>query len=343
MRGLVFEGPGRIGVHDDLPDPEVVAPTDVVVRVRTSGICGSDLHPYRGVEPAAAGVVPGHEAVGEVVDVGADVGLHTIGDRVLVPFTTSCGACEPCVQGRSSRCELGQLFGWGDPDVPGNRLHGAQAQFVRVPLADGTAVTVPEGMSDDTAVLLTDNLPTAWSMARRAGVVDGSRVAVIGLGALGLSAVAAARAQGAVRVVAIDRQPDRATRAEALGAQAWDGREEGFADVVLEAAGPPDAQALAARLARVGGSIATIAVQTADTLGYAPVLAYDRDLTIAFGRAPVRSVLDEVITALDEGTLEPPTQTVVTGHVPLDDGPAAYARAARPTRGAVKTLVDPWA
>ena len=342
MIGLVFEGPGRVAVVDDLPDPEIIAGTDALVRVDMAGLCGSDVHPYRGDEEAASGVVPGHEAVGDVIAVGDDVTSLDVGDRVLVPFTTSCGNCDACRQGRSSRCEVGQLFGWGSPDVPGRRLHGAQAQFLRVPLADGTAVTVPDSIDDDTAVLLTDNLPTAWWMAERAGVEPGATVAVIGLGALGLCAVAAALAQGAVRVIAIDRAPDRAKRAEALGAQAWDGHDEGFADVVLEAAGPPDAQALAGRLAKVGGRIATIAVQTASTLGLSPVLAYDRDLTISFGRAPVRSVLDEVVAAIHDGRLTPPTSTVVTDHVTLEEGPAAYARAARTTRGTVKTIIDPW-
>lgn len=342
MRALVFEKPGHVVVRDDLPDPSVEAPTDVVVRVTAAGLCGSDLHPYLGREAAATGVVPGHEAVGEVVAVGDDVRRHRVGDRVLVPFTTSCGACVPCRQGRTSRCVHGQLFGWGAPDGT-VMLHGGQAQFVRVPLADGTAVEVPDGVDDATAVLLCDNLPTAWWATSRAGVRDGMTVAVVGLGGVGLCAVASAFALGAVEVLATDPIASRRDRAAALGATVVSGDEVAVADAVVEAAGPSAAQAAAVRMVRPGGTVSVVAVQTADRPGFDPATAYDRDVTVRFGRAAVRSALDLVLPRIAAGALVPPTDAVVTHPgLPLDDGPATYRRFADRTDDLVKATFDPW-
>lgn len=130
MRGLVLAGVGEIEFHDDLPDPTVEDPGDAVVAVHRAGLCGSDLHPWAGREPFLPGVVPGHEAVGEVVAAGAGVEQVSVGDRVVVPFTTSCGACWACDRGLSARCARARLFGWGAPDGT-TLLHGTQAEAVR--------------------------------------------------------------------------------------------------------------------------------------------------------------------------------------------------------------------
>jgi alcohol dehydrogenase len=357
VRGLVFLGQGDIEVRDDLPEPRLQAPTDALLRVTRAGLCGSDLHPYEGREPARAGVVPGHEAVGEVLAIGSEVHRVRPGDRVLAAFTTSCGRCPACDGGRTSRCEQGALFGWGDPDhrdVPA--LDGAQAELLRVPLADGTLVHVPEQLDDATAVLLTDNLPTGWTAARRAEVVDGDLVVVLGLGAVGLCAVMAARTLGAGTVVAIDPVAGRRAAAEAVGADHLGdpglaaqlvtglterGRELG-ADAVVDATGAASGLRLGFELLRAGGRLSVIGVQTAASLPVAPAEAYDRDLTIRFGRAPARAALDEVLPAVLDGRLLVPTDAVLTHpSVPLADGPALYRAFASRDPGLVKAAFAP--
>lgn len=345
MRALVLDGVESVRFTERAPDPALVEATDALVRVTAAGLCGSDLHPYLGREPVRWGVVPGHEAVGEVVAVGDAVADLTVGERVLVPFTTSCGHCDPCRRGLSARCERGRLFGWGAPEAPlDDALHGGQAELLRVPLADGTLVRVPDDVDDTAAVLLCDNLPTGWYAAERAEVGPGSEVAVVGLGAVGLCTVAAAFALGAARVVATDPVPDRRERAAALGAEVVttdDLTGERFPSVV-EAAGPAQAQRLAAELVDVGGTLSVIAVQTADAFAVPPVLAYDRNLTLRSGRAPVRSLLDRLLPRLAAGDLTVPVDVVVTHpDTPLAAGPDAYRRFAAREPGFVKALLRP--
>jgi threonine dehydrogenase-like Zn-dependent dehydrogenase len=352
MHGLVLERVGRVVHRTDLPDPAVIAPTDAVVAVRRAGLCGSDLHPYEGREAVRFGVVCGHEAVGEVVAAGAEVSGIGVGDRVLVPFTTSCGFCGPCLRGLTARCVHGQLFGFGpadDPTVPA--LDGCQAQYVRVPLAGSTVVRVPDGVDDDAAVLLTDNLPTAWCAVERTGLVAGEPLAVVGLGAVGLCAVAVAVTMGAGPVLAFDPVDERrdaaarlgaavATPGDAVAAVAELTHGHG-APAVVEAAGTVAAQHLACELIRPGGTLSVIAVQTAATFGFTPVVAYDANLTVRFGRAPVRAALDRIqpravdlLSALGAVLLGGPA-------LALADGPDAYVRFARRDRGARKVVFAP--
>lgn len=337
MRGLVLEGVEHVAV-EDVPDPGPLAPTDAEVQVSVAGLCGSDLHPYLGREPARMGVVQGHEAVGTVVAVGNEVRSFAIGDRVIVPFTTSCGSCGPCRRGLSSRCVDGRLFGWGDPLGDAPPLHGAQAERLLVPLADGTLVGAPPGIDDTTAVLLSDNLPTAWHAVHRAEWSDGA-LAVIGLGSVGQLAVAVALATGTGPVLAVD--PVRARRAAAATQSgrvtALAPEEIGSFDTpitaVVEAAGPMAAQQMAGRIAAPGSTISIIAVQTGDRFGIDPVTAYDRNLTVRVGRAPVRSVLPSVLDRVLDGSLTVPTGVVTHPDLPLDDGPAAYRAFADRTIG----------
>jgi alcohol dehydrogenase len=354
MRALVFDGPGRIVHRDDIPAAEVEHPDDAVVAVRLAGLCGSDLHPYAGREPARRGVVPGHEAVGEVVAIGAAVERCAVGDRVLVPFTTSCGACAACRRGLSARCARGQLLGWGDPDdLEAPALHGAQAERLRVPLADGTLVRVPEEIGDVAALLLTDNLPTGWAAVERLGPVEGEPLAVVGLGAVGLCAVAAARALGADPVIGIDPVAGRRVQAERLGALTAepDGAEGMVAEVLggparlpaaVDAAGTAGGQRLAVALLRPGGALSVIAVPTDGGFAFSPVEAYDRNLAVHLGRAPVRSLLDRLVPLVRDGRLAVPADVVITHpDVPLSEGPEAYRRFAAREPGLTKVAFDP--
>lgn len=337
MRGLVFDGPGAIRYADDLADPSIDDPNDAIVDVQLAGLCGSDLHPYEAREPCAAGVVPGHEAMGLVSAVGSQVTLFRPGDRVIVPFTVSCGSCDRCLTALSSRCRSSRLFGWGDPAGEPPPLHGCQAERVRVPLADGTLVRLPDTIDDVTALLLSDNFPTAWYAVGRTDWTSGA-LAIIGLGAVGLCAVAAAQAMGVDEIVGVDPIPERRQAAEGMGAATAAPDEiEGTFAAVVEAAGPTAAQHLAASIAAPGATISIIAVQTAPAFGIDPVAAYDRNLTIRTGRAPVRSSLDRILDDVAAGTIAVPTESIVTHpDRPLESGPDLYRAFAAREEGFVK-------
>lgn len=346
VHGLVLAGPRTVELRRDLVEPAVEDPRDAVVAITAAGLCGSDLHPYEGRERARFGVVAGHEIVGTVVATGDEVAGLTVGDRVLAAFTTSCGSCRFCLAGLSARCEHGQLFGYGNPDDQSPALHGGQSEFARVPLADTTMVGVPRGLSDAEAVLLTDNFPTAWYAVRQADVVPGDAVVVVGLGSVGLCAVVCALQAGAGSVLALDPVEDRRRRAATLGAtvahpEDVDVPRHAFPSVV-EAAGSAGAQRLAFDLARPGGTLSIIAVQTADAFAFTPVDAYDANLTVRVGRAPVRSVLNQVMPLVTSGELRPPSETVVThADTPLSDGPDMYRRFAAREAGLVKAVFVP--
>lgn len=346
MRGLLFRRTRTIEYRDDIPDPTVELPTDAVIAVTRTGLCGSDLHTYEGRESARHGVVPGHEAVGEIVSIGEQVAHFAPGDRVLVPFTTSCGECSPCKGGLAARCEKGQLFGWGDPvDLTAPALQGGQASMLRVPLADGTLVRIPEGTTDAQATLLTDNLPTGWFAAERSDPIAGEAALVVGLGSVGLSAVVSLLAMGVDPVFAVDPVEDRLARAAGLGATPMSPGDPalpaGLASVV-EAAGTSPAQAFAFRSVRPGGTLSVIAVQTDDHFPFTPIEAYDRNVTVRFGRAPVRSVLTRLLPLIEEGRLRIPDDSIVTHPAePLTEGPDLYRRFAAREPGLVKALFTP--
>ena len=345
MRGLTLDGVETITFRADLREPVIEADTDAIVQVARAGLCGSDLHPYFGREPVRFGVIPGHEVVGVVVALGSAVGGFVVGQRVIVPFTTSCGSCGACVSGLSARCERAELFGYGDPvDTSKPALQGGQAEMVRVPLADGTLVGVPDDLSDEAALLLADNFPTGWHAVQQADAGPDRPVAIIGLGSVGLSSVAAALMLGAGPVLAVDPVADRRERAGRIGARVADPAEAesvagemtatGFPSVV-DATGALPGQALAFRLLQPGGTLSIIAVPTIDRFAFTPVDTYDKNATIVAGRAPVRSVLAH----LDFDTIALPTDAIVTHpSLPIAEGPDMYRRFAAREAGMVKVL-----
>jgi threonine dehydrogenase-like Zn-dependent dehydrogenase len=351
----VLTGPENIQYRSDLPDPRIEVETDAIVAVRLAGICGSDLHPYHGREPVSWGVIPGHEAAGEVVNVGARVRRFAPPDRVFLPFTTSCDACVPCLQGLSSRCERGRLFGWGPPGAtPDRLLHGTQAELVRVPLADTTLLTLPDDLGFEDGVLLGDNFTTGYYCAKRGGNIEGQLVAIVGCGAVGRSALVSARHMGASRIIAVDPVPARRESALRLGADVAAapgdalvsivglvGHDVRGASVVLEAVGSLAARQLAISLAAPGATVSSVGVATED-FGFTPADVYDRNLTLRSGRCPVRSLMPELMDALRGGQLRMPTSELVSATpVLLQDGPAAYrAFAARSGPGS-KPLLAP--
>jgi threonine dehydrogenase-like Zn-dependent dehydrogenase len=335
MRALVFEGPGLIAVRD-VPTPELVEDGDAIVRVTASGLCGSDLHPYLGREPVAPGTIPGHEAVGSVEAVGSAVTRFVPGRRVIVPFTTSCGRCDPCIRRVSARCERGQLFGWRDPSDPGVGLHGCQAEYIRVPLADTTLVPAPD-VTDAAALLLTDNLPTAMAAIDRARPTES--LTVVGLGAVGLCVVALARRLGVARILAVDPVSERTAAATVLGAEIGVAGESEPTAAVVEASGAAAAQRTAFESAAPGSVLSIISVQTASDFAFDPIEAYDRNLTVAWGRAPVRSILESHIDFLAEVAADVAETIVTRPDLPMSGGPEVYASFS--DRGFVKGSFDP--
>jgi len=346
MRALVFNAPGRVTV-ETLPDPALLAKDDVVVRTEAAGLCGSDLHVYRGLEPGLdPGTPMGHELLGVIVATGADVRSFREGDRVAAPFSTSCGACFACRHGLPSRCERGQLFGWVEN---GSGLAGCQAELVRVPLAESTLVRVPAGTASEEAFLAGDVLATGWFGARNGGVAPGARVAVVGCGAVGLCAIAGAREEGAEVVVAVDPAPDRRALAERFGAETTDvensaevvGRwsEGRGADVVVEAVGSPAATRLAFELVRTGGTISAVGVHHEPALAVSPGALYDKNLTYRAGRCPARALLEPALGVVARGTY--PLGALVSHRLPLDRAPEAYAAFERREPGWTKVVFLP--
>ncbi len=231
MKALTWHGKRDVRV-DTVPDPTIQQPTDAVIRITTTGLCGSDLHLYEVLGPfLEAGDILGHEPMGIVEEVGASVTNVARGDRVVIPFQISCGHCFMCDQGLQTQCETTQvrdqnmgaaLFGYTKlyGQVP-----GAQAEYLRVPHADYVPIKVPEGPPDERFVYLSDVLPTAWQAVRYAGIPDGGSVAVLGLGPIGDMSCRIARHLGAQHVIGVDLVPERLKRVRDLGFEVLDLRE----------------------------------------------------------------------------------------------------------------------
>src|SRR5215467_4733727 len=213
MRAVTFQAPGEVRIEEK-DDPEVVAADDAVVRVEASGICGSDLHIYHGRVPVEPGFTIGHEFVGTVLAVGDDVERVAVGDRVLGCFHTACATCAACLRSDYHRCERGRTFGHGSKL---GDLQGAQAELLLVPRANLTLRRVPDGMSDEVALFAGDVMGTGYHAVAHAGMAAGDSVAVLGLGPVGLCAVQAALAGGAVRVFAVDSVEERLAMAAQFG------------------------------------------------------------------------------------------------------------------------------
>lgn len=348
MNAITFQGVERLA-YEQVPDPSLLEPTDALVRVTAAGICGSDLHPYFGRERGLdRGTVMGHELLGEVVEVGPDVRAVRRGDRVVAPFSTSCGDCFYCRTGLTARCTRGQLFGWVQE---GRGLHGAQAELVRVPLADGTLVPVPEGLDDAVALLAGDILSTAAFGADLAGVAGGDLVVVVGCGPVGLLAIRTALGRGARAVIAVDGVPSRLALAERFGATPADylrtdvvalvrERSEGRgADAAIEAVGSPEATRMAADVVRMGGVLAAVGVHTEPHLALSPAEIYDRNLRYAAGRCPARHYLPQALqTAVRD---EPLLATLISHRLPLAEGVEGYRRFAAREAGWAKVVLMP--
>jgi len=344
MRTVVVEEPGRVSVQERL-DPELPSADGAVVAVEASAICGSDLHLYDGDLPLFP-VAIGHEAVGRVVEVGPDVARFAVGDRVLVAAVAGCGRCDGCATGDPVTCRAGpRVFGAGE-------LGGAQSDLLAVPAADFQLLEVPEGVSDEAALLLTDNLATGWAGARRAELAPGGTVAVLGLGAVGLCAVRAALVQGAGRVLAVDPVEGRRRRAAAAGAtildastadavrdavfEATDGR---GADAVIDAVATDATLDAAFAAVRAGGTISVLGVHDMAPYPLPVLTGVYRSITLRMTTAPVQAAWRDLVPLVQDGRLD--TTGIFTHDFALDDAAAAYEAAAARSGDCMKVRFHP--
>ncbi|HEX8089321.1 MAG TPA: zinc-dependent alcohol dehydrogenase family protein [Blastocatellia bacterium] len=344
MRATVMYQAGDVRI-ENVPDASLIKPTDAVVHVTRACICGSDLWPYKSMEQSEAGIVMGHEAIGVVEEVGSDVRTLKRGDFVIMPFAWSDGTCDFCREGLHTSCVHGGFF--GNPEVA-----GAQAEAVRVPLADGTLYALPVGPDDAllaSLLTLSDVMGTGHHAAIAARVGPGKSVAVVGDGAVGLCGVIAARRLGAEQIIIMGRHADRIALAREFGAtdvvsergdegiERVRGLTRGFgAHSVLECVGTEQATLTAVSIARPGGAVGRVGVPHYEMIPAAQPTFYS-NVTVSGGPAPVRAYIEELLPDVLEGRIEP--GRVFDRVVGLDGVPDGYR--AMNEREALKVMVEP--
>jgi threonine dehydrogenase-like Zn-dependent dehydrogenase len=348
MKATILNAPRDIRV-EDVPDPTLVKPTDALVRVTAACVCGSDLWPYRGINDVTEPTRIGHEFVGIVEEVGAEVRSVRPGDFVVAPFMYSDNTCPHCRVGIQSRCSTGGF--WGGKDRDGAMVDGGQGEYVRVPLADGTLVSTRE-VPDDSLVpsllSLSDVMGTGWHAAVAAGVQEGDTVVVVGDGAVGLSGVLAAARMGAVRIIAMSRHESRQRIAREFGATdvvevrgdeavgAVKELTDGVgADAVLECVGTHESMSTAIAAARPGATVGYVGVPHG--IEYPVRDMFARNVGIAGGIAPARQYLPQLRDDVLAGVINP--GLVFDLEVPLSEIAEGYA--AMDERRAIKSLVRP--
>jgi threonine dehydrogenase-like Zn-dependent dehydrogenase len=347
MRATVIRAPHDITV-EEVPDPVVQAPGDAVVRVVLACVCGSDLWAYRGESPRRPGQRTGHEFLGVVEETGPGVSRLAAGDLVVAPFVWSDGTCEYCAEGLTTSCPQGGFWGSVGSD-------GGQGEAVRVPYADATLVRLPDGAASDerllTALLtLSDVLGTGHHAAVGAGVRQGSTVAVVGDGAVGLCGVLAARRLGAGRIIALGRHEARTGIARKFGAtdvvaERGEAAVEAVRELtggqgarsVIEAVGTEQSMVTAVHITRDGGAIGYVGVPHGSATGLDLEAMFDRNIALRGGVAPVRTYIPQLLPDVLDGTIDPSPVFDLT--VSLAGVPGGYE--AMDERTALKVLVKP--
>jgi len=345
MKALVYNGPGK-RAWEEVPDPQIEEPTDVIVRIDSSTICGTDLHILKGDVPEVEpGTILGHEAVGTIVEIGDAVTTLEPGDRVLVSCITSCGRCRFCKEGSYGLCTGGG--GW----IFGHLIDGLQAELARVPFADTSVYKVPDELTDEQVLFLADILPTAYEVGiLNGGVRPGDTVAIVGAGPIGLAAILTARLYTPGRIVAIDLADSRLEKAIEFGADVAinNGVEDAVervlkltgglgADVAIEAVGVPETFELCAELIRPGGTVANVGVHGHSATLHLETL-WIRDVTIRTGLVDTFST-PRLLELIASGRLD--ATPFATHHFPLDETMAAYDTfAAAATTDALKVVLE---
>ncbi|WP_328457794.1 zinc-dependent alcohol dehydrogenase family protein [Amycolatopsis sp. NBC_00438] len=332
MKALVYDGPGRRSWTDHA-DPGITAPTDAVVRIDAVTICGTDLHILKGDVPTVdRGRILGHEAVGTIVEAGSAVTTVKPGDRVLVSCISACGRCEYCRVAAYGQCLGGG--GW----ILGHRIDGVQAEFARIPFADTSTYVLPAGVSDESALMLADIMPTSFEVGVRNGTVKpGDTVAIVGAGPIGLAAITTAQLFSPSSIIVVDKEPARLDAAKSFGADVLVQPGEAAtavteatgglgADVVIEAVGIPETFELCTELVRPGGHVANVGVHGAPATLHLEDL-WIRNVTITTGLVDTSST-PMLLRMLAAGRLD--TSRFITHRFGLDEMDEAYDVFAHP-------------
>jgi threonine dehydrogenase-like Zn-dependent dehydrogenase len=344
MRAALMYAAGDVRV-EDVPDPEITEPTDAVVRITRACICGSDLWPYASLEQQETGRAMGHEAIGVVEDVGGEVSTVKKGDVVIMPFAFSDGTCVFCQEGLQTECIHGGFFdGYG--------TSAAQAEAIRVPLADGTLFAVSVGEDDElmpSLATLTDVMGTGQHAAVVSEVGPGKSVAVVGDGAVGLCGVIAAKRLGAEQVIMLGRHEDRLALAREFGAtdvvpergdkavERVKGLTDGLgAHSVLECVGHGESTESAIAMARPGGAVGRVGVPQEEAM-LGGQLAFYGNVKVGGGPAPARAYIEELLPDILEGKIEP--GKVFDRTTDLDGVPDGYRAMA--DRESIKVMIKP--
>jgi 2-desacetyl-2-hydroxyethyl bacteriochlorophyllide A dehydrogenase len=345
MKALCYRGPRQI-VCETMTDAAVQADTDAIVKMTACGICGSDLHIYHGEGfSPELGYCVGHEAIGEIVETGRGVRRLKPGDKVMLSAAVGCGACRECLAGRVTTCLTGMMACYG----LGPNLQGCQAEAIRVPHADLNAAPIPDGISDDQALMLTDNLPTAWFACRQAGIGPGKTVVVVGLGPIGLMAVEGALVMGAARVFAVDLVAERRAIGETLGATARDPSVAAqtimdetrgmMADCAVECVGADATIRQAIDYVGRFGTVSVIGVNHNQQFNFPMGLAFFKGLNFRIGCCSVPEHWPELVPLIRSGRLHP--ERTITHRLTLDEGERAYAIFDGRRDGALKVVMTP--
>ncbi|HMJ93516.1 MAG TPA: zinc-dependent alcohol dehydrogenase [Allosphingosinicella sp.] len=389
MKALVWHGKQDIR-YDTVPDPEIEEPTDAIIKVTTCAICGSDLHLFHNLIPAMMpGDVVGHEMMGEVVETGSGVTKLRKGERVVIPFTINCDECEQCRRGNYSLCERSnrkkamadKVFGHSTAGLFGythltGGYSGGQAEYLRVPFADGTHIKVPDSLTDEQVLFLGDIFPTGWQAAVQAGIERTDIVAIWGAGPVGQMAIRSAIILGAKKVIAIDRLGDRLSMAAAAGAETINFEDESVIErlndltdgkgpdkcidavgMEAHATGHVDSMMDRAKQAmmmesdrphvlremiyvcRPGGTLSIPGVYSGlmDKVPFG--MAMNKGLTFRMGQTHVRRWTDDLTRRIEEGEIDP--SFVITHTASLEEGPGMYRVFEHKQDSCVKVILKP--
>jgi threonine dehydrogenase-like Zn-dependent dehydrogenase len=349
MRAVILYGKGDVRV-EEAPDPTLQSGTDAIVRITTSAICGSDLHPFHGRLPPDDPFPIGHEFVGVVEETGPEVRGVKAGDRVVAPFSVSCGSCYFCCHRLPAQCETTRhaVFGMGKR---GGGWPGAQAQFIRVPYADFMLERIPAGLGDEQALFLGDIFSTGYFCAENGGIRPGDTVAVFGCGPVGLCTQMAAHLFEPAQVIAVDFVPYRLELAKTLGCLPLDaGASDPVeyiratthgrgADVTLEAVGHESALRMAITAVRPGGTISSVGVYVEKSFDFPIGDAFLRDLTLRMGKCNARNYIAPLMPLIQQGKVDP--TRIITHRLPLEEAVRGYRIFDQKEEQAIKVILKP--
>jgi threonine dehydrogenase-like Zn-dependent dehydrogenase len=389
MKALVWHGKQDIRC-DTIPDPEIEDPKDAIIKVTSCAICGSDLHLFHNYIPAMMpGDVVGHEMMGEVVETGSEVSKLKKGDRIVIPFTINCDECEQCRRGNYSLCERSnrnkamadKVFGHATAGLFGythltGGYQGGQAEYLRVPFADGTHIKVPDSLTDEQALFLGDIFPTGWQAAVQCDIQLTDTVAIWGCGPVGQMAIRSAILLGARQVVAIDRLPERLSMAEAAGAIAINFEDESVVErindltdgkgpekcidcVGLEAHATGHIDSMMDRVKQAtmmesdrphvlremiyvcrGAGVLSIPGVYGGLVDKIPFgMAMNKGLTFRMGQTHVRRWTDDLTRRIEEGQIDP--SFVITHKAKLEEGPGMYRVFEQKNDSCIKVMLRP--